>query len=173
MYACADARVDADGTDVRAVTAVAVDDVDRVLEAVQQSARVTIEILLVAEHAAEIVAGAGGEGGDGDIFAADCAADAFVEGAVSTAGVGADVLAGSGLGLYLFGRVERRTCDVYLILPLTRGKGFLDLGANLACTILAAGSGVDDEQMLHSFILIPTLLSYLKYMKRSHFIMPL
>ena len=173
MYARTDARVDADGTDVRTVTAVAVDNVDRVLEAVQQRARIAIEIHLVAEHAAEIVAGAGGEWGDGNVLAADRAADALVEGAVSAAGVGADVLAGRCLGLYLFGRVQRRACDVYLILPLARGKGLFDLGANLACTILAAGSGVDDEQMLHIFILIPTLLSYLKYMKRSHFIMPL
>ena len=173
MYACAYTRVDADGADVRTVTAVAVDNVDRVLEAVQQRARIAIEIHLVAEHAAEIVAGAGGEWGDGNVPAADRAADALVEGAVSAAGVGADVLAGRCLGLYLFGRVQRRACDVYLILPLARGKGLFDLGANLACTILAAGSGVDDEQMLHIFILIPTLLSYLKYMKRSHFIMPL
>ena len=73
-----------------------------------------------------------GNGATATFSMTDRAADALVEGAVSAAGVGADVLAGRCLGLYLFGRVQRRACDVYLILPLARGKGLFDLGANLA-----------------------------------------
>ena len=110
----ADARVDADGADVGAVAAVAVDEVDGPLRPAKQGAEIAEEILFLPEHAAEVVARAGGVGTYRDVLEQRRAADTLVEGAVAPAGVDAQMIAVLRLFADLLGGVHR-------------GRGHIDL----------------------------------------------
>ena len=149
MDAGADAGVDAHRADIGAVTPVAVDQVNGVLPALQQRVQIPVHVLLVAEHAAEVVAGAGGEGADGHVVKLGRAENTLVEGTITAAGVYPDVPAGGGLLLYFLRGVHGGFGDVDLHLALPAGKGFLHLLPNLAGPVFSSRGGVDDEQMLH------------------------
>ena len=152
---CTDARVDADRADIHAVAAVAGDRVDRVHASRKQRVKITEQILLAAEHAAEVVACPGGVGADRDVGLSHGAGGALVKGAVSAAGVYAQLLSALRFGTDLCRRVLRRLChiDFPFLIPAL-GKGRDDLCADLLGLIASSCDGVDDEQMLHfSFVL--------------------
>ena len=168
MYVGADAGVNAHGADVGAETAVTFDQIDGVLAALHQSPQIPVQVLLVAEHAAEVVAGAGGVGADGHIVKARRTADALVKGAVPAAGIDPQRLPG-GRGLaYLAGGVHGGFGHIDLVCFLAAGKDLLRPAAHQLRLVLAAGGGIDDKQMFH-FRSSPLL----RYIKRSHLIMPL
>ena len=149
MHGRADARVYPDGAYVGAPAAVAVDEVDGALTAVKQRVKVAVHIRLLAEHAAEVVARAGGEGADRNVRKLRRAAHALVEGAVAAAGVHAQMLAGGGLRTNLGRRVHRGARDVYLKLPAALGKRGLHLCPDGIRRVVPAGRGIDDKNMLH------------------------
>ena len=93
-----------------------------------QRVEIAEQILFRAEHAAEIVARAGGEGADRRVRKAHDAGGALVEGAVASAGVDAQRLSVGGLGADLLRGVQRRLRDIDLRLVVgTLGKGRNDL----------------------------------------------
>ena len=148
MYIGTDARVDADRADVCAVAAAAVDQIYGVEGPVDQSVKVLEERAFLAEHAAEVVAGAGGEGGDRHILQQRRAVDALVEGAVSAAGVDAQFLPSGGLTADLLRRVHRGFGHVDLCLAAVPKRPG-DLRTNAFGLVAASGDGIDDKQMLH------------------------
>ena len=149
VHGRADARVYPDGAYVGAPAAVAVDEVDGALTAVKQRVKVAVHIRLLAEHTAEVVACAGGEGADRNVRKLRRAAHALVEGAVAAAGVHAQMLAGGGLRADLGRRVHRGARDVYLKLPAALGKRGLHLCPDGIRRVAPAGRGIDDKNMLH------------------------
>ena len=167
MHLGADARVDAHGADVGAVTAVALDEVDRALHPVEQGVQIAKQLLFRAEHAAEVVAGAGGEGADRHVLAKRRAADALVEGPVAPAGVDTQALAAFRLPADLPRGVHGSAGHIDLIRLLPAPEGLPRAGADLIGLVAAAGDGIDDEQVLH--FVCPLSM----YIKRSHLIMPL
>ena len=168
MHVRTDAGVNPHGTDVGAVAAVALDQIDGVLAALHQSPQIPVQILLLPKHAAEVIAGAGGVGADGHIGKARRAADALVEGAVPAAGVDPQRLPGLRGPADLAGSVHGGLGHIDLIADFPAGKDLLHLAAHQLRLVLAAGGGIDDKKMLHFF---PSPL--FRYMKRSHLIMPL
>ena len=109
------ARVDADGADVYGVPPVAVNEVERDGLAVHEELEVAEALDVVrAEDADEIVARAGGVVRDGDVLAARRAVYAFVERAVASAGVDADLAALIRLAADGLAGVHRPGRDVYL-----------------------------------------------------------
>ena len=159
----ADARVDADGADVDRVAPAALHHVERTHFAAHEIAQVKKAILFLAEHFDEVVARAAGEVGHGDVIVPDGAVDALVERAVASgcgkstllylaAGIYPQLLAGSGLGLDLRARIHGRGRDVDLIGVRAALEREARLLGHVFMPVLAAGDGVDDEQMFHSSI---------------------
>ena len=93
--------------------------------AVQQSIQISKELLLISEHPAEIVAGAGREGTDRNILEQRGAVHAFIEGPVSTAGVDPQFLAAGRVAADLVDRVQRsaRHIDFIIIAPALPVEG--------------------------------------------------
>ena len=145
MHFGADARVDAHGADIDAEATVTVDQIDRLLRAVQAGLQIAEQVFFRAEHAAKIVAGADGEGADCHIFPLRRTADAFVEGAVTAAGVNPQGLTALRLFADFAGGVHRRRRHIDFKAVRTAAKGALDHGANLVAFVAAAGDGVDNE----------------------------
>mgnify|MGYP007030343202 CR=1 FL=1 len=148
----ADARVDADGADVDRVAPAALHHVERTHFAAHEIAQVEKAVLFLAEHFDEVVARAAGEVGHGDVIVPDGAVDALVERAVAAAGIYPQLLAGSGLGLDLRARIHGRGRDVDLIGVRAALEREARLLGHVFMPVLAAGDGVDDEQMFHSSI---------------------
>ena len=88
----------------------------------------------------------------GDVIVPDGAVDALVERAVAAAGIYPQLLAGSGLGLDLRARIHGRGRDVDLIGVRAALEREARLLGHVFMPVLAAGDGVDDEQMFHSSI---------------------
>ena len=149
MDAGADAGVDAHRADIGAVPPVAVDQVNGVLPALHQGVQIPVHVLLVAKHAAEVVAGTGGEGADGHIRELGRAENALVESAVASTGVDPERPAGGGLLFYLFRGVHGGFGDVDLHVLIPAGKGFLHFFPDFAGPVFSSRGGVDDEQMFH------------------------
>ena len=145
-------RVDADGADVDRVAPAALHHVERTHFAAHEIAQVEKAILFLAEHFDEVVARAAGEVGHGDVIMPDGAVDALVERAVAAAGIYPQLLAGSGLGLDLRARIHGRGRDVDLIGVRAALEREARLLGHVFMPVLAAGDGVDDEQMFHSSI---------------------
>ena len=145
----ADAGVDADRADVDAVGAVAGNQVDFVHGAVQQGVQVAEEVRVGAEHAAEVVAGAGGEGADRNVLLKRGAAHALVEGAVAAAGVHAELLAVRRVEPDFARGVPGAAGHVDLIGFLPGPECSLNAGADFFGGVDASGFGIYDEQMFH------------------------
>ena len=146
----ADARVDADRADVERVAPAALDDVEGAHLAVHEVGKVGKARLFLAEHFDEVVARATGEVRHGDIAAAGGAVDALVERAVAAAGIHPQLLAGSGLRRDFCARVHGRGGDVDLVSVRAALKRAARLLGHVFAPVLAAGDGIDDEQMFHS-----------------------
>ena len=145
----ADARVDADRADVERVAPAALDDVKGAHLTVHEVGKVGKARLLLAEHFDEVVARAAGEVRHGDIAAAGGAVDALVERAVAAAGIHPQLLAGGRLRGDLGTRVHGRGRDIDLVSVLTALERAACLLGNVFAPVLAAGDGIDDEQMFH------------------------
>ena len=146
----ADARVDADRADVERVAPAALDDVKGAHLAVHEIGKVEKARLFLAEHLDEVVARAAGEMRHGDVAAADCAVDALVERPVAAAGIHPQLLAGGRLSGDLGTRVHGRGRDIDLVSVLTALECETRLLGHVFAPVLAAGDGIDDEQMSHS-----------------------
>ena len=110
------------------------------------------EILLRAEHAAEVVARPGGEGADRRVGHPHDAGSALVEGAVAAAGVDAQRLPVRGLGADFLRGIQRRLRDIDLdFLLRALGKGGHDLRTDEIAPVPAARDGIDDKQMFHLY----------------------
>ena len=148
----ADARVDADRADIDRVASAALHDVKGAHLAAHELREVEKALLLLTEHFDEVVARAAGEVRHGDVIVPDGAVDALVERAVAAAGIHPQLLAGSGLGRDLRARVHGRGGDVDLIGVRAALEREARLLGHVFVPVLAAGDGVDDEQMFHSSI---------------------
>ena len=150
MDADADARIDADRADVRAPAAVAVDKVDGVLRAGEQGVEIPVQALLLPEHAAEVVAGPGGEGAHGCVLKQGRAAHALVEGPVAPAGIDAQPIAHRGVLPDLVRRVHRGAghIDLVCISPVCKRRPHSP--GHVGALVRAAGHGIHDKKMLHS-----------------------
>ena len=137
------------------------------LPAVEQGLQIAEAVLFLAEHPAEIVACAGGEGGGGHVGQPGRAVDALVEGAVAAAGVDPQMLAEGRLVTDFLHRIHRRFRHIDLKLVGACAEGGLDLLPHVPGAVFSAGDGIDDKQVLHLAFLLSV------YMKRSHLIMPL
>ena len=152
MHLGADARVDADGADVERVAAAALHDVKRAHFAVHEIGEVGKAGLFLAEHLDKVVAGAAGEVGHSDVIVPDGTVDALVERAVAAAGVHPQLLAGGGFRQDLCARIHRRGGDVDLVGVRAVLERETRLLGHVCMPVLAAGDGVDDEQMFHTRI---------------------
>ena len=148
----ADARVDADRADVDRVAPAALHHIERAHLAAHEVGQVEKALLLLAEHFDEVVARAAGEVGHGDIAVTDGAVDALVERAVAAAGIHPQLLAGGGLGRDLRARIHGRGRDVDLVGVRAALERKARLLGHKFMPVLAAGDGVDNEQMFHSSI---------------------
>ena len=146
----ADARVDADRADVERVAPAALDDVEGAHLAVHEVGKVGKARLFLAEHLDEVVARAAGEVRHGNIAAAGGAVDALVERAVAAAGIHPQLLAGGRLRGDLGACIHGRGRDIDLVSVLAALKRAARLLGNVFAPVLAAGDGIDDEQMFHS-----------------------
>ena len=85
----------------------------------------------------------------GDVAAADCAVDALVERAVTAAGIHPQLLAGGRLRGDPGTRVHGRGRDIDLVSVLAALERKARLLGHVFAPVLAAGDGIDDEQMFH------------------------
>ena len=145
MHVHTDARVDADGADVCAVAVVAADKVNVMLTSAHESAEVAVQILFLAEHTAEVVARAGGEGTHGDVFKPDRAADALVEGAVAPAGVNTETVVHGSVLTNFAGSIHCAFGDVNFIVCVEISEHILDLGAHFFGAVLAARRRINNK----------------------------
>ena len=148
----ADARVDADRADIDRIASAALHDVKGAHLAAHELREVEKALLLLTEHFDEVVARAAGEVGHGDVSVTDGAVDALVERAVAAAGIHPQLLAGSGFRLDLCARVHGRGRDIDLVSIRAALEREARLLGHVFAPVLAAGDGVDDEQMFHSSI---------------------
>jgi hypothetical protein len=181
-----DTGVDPDGADVGTVAAVAGDQVDLTHLAVEHCVQIPEESGVCPEHPAEVISGSYRERTDGDTRQKCSTADTLVEGSVSAAGIDPERFSGGSLQADFFGGIAGGFGDIELPGICTMVKSPLYAPEEVSGGIPASGDGIDDEQMLHDPV--PScnnlnelqgypirLLSscYLKYMKRSHLIIPL
>ena len=146
----ADARVDADRADVERVAPAALDDVEGAHLTVHEIGKVGKARLFLAKHLDEVVARAAGEMRHGDVAAAGGAVDALVERPVAAAGIHPQLLAGGRLRGDLGACIHGRGRDIELVSVLAALKRAARLLGNVFAPVLAAGDGIDDEQMFHS-----------------------
>ena len=144
----ADAGVDPDRADVGAVAAVAGDEINFPDFTVEQGIQIPEERCIRPEHPAEVVPRPGGNGTDRDVRQKGGAADAFVEGSVSAAGIDTEGFSGGGFPTDFFGGVTGRFGDVEFPGIRAMVKGPLDPSAKIFGGIPASRDGVDNEQML-------------------------
>ena len=154
MHVRAHARIQTHGADVDGVAVVAPDYVYGPHLARHQLGQVEEPVLLVAEHADEVVARAAGEVRHGRVWRG--AVYALVERAVAAAGVDAQVAVGLRVLPYLPAGVHGRAGDVYLkLVPLThegrQAVHRLVYKPQLILRLLLAGDRVDYEKVLHLF----------------------
>ena len=119
-------------------------------DAGEQRVEIAEEVLLRAEHTAEVVARAGGEGADRHVCKSHGAGGAFVEGPVSAAGIDAELFSVRGLGADLLRSVQRGLRDVDLDLLFRKLRESRDdLRSDLVGLVAPSRGGIDDKQMLH------------------------
>ena len=148
----ADARVDADRADIDRVAPAALHDVKGAHLAAHELREVEKARLLLTEHFDEVVARAAGEVRHGNVSVPHGAVDALVERAVAAAGIHPQFLAGSGLRRDFCARVHGRGGDIDLVSVRAALEREARLLGHVFVPVLAAGDGVDDEQMFHSSI---------------------
>lgn len=145
----ADPGVQTHGADVQAQIAVAADHVKPGFLRVHQPLQIE-EGFRLAEYFHKVIAAAAAVYGDSGVVESGCAGGHLVEGAVTAAGVDAHFFAG-------FGGFPGDPA------ALPRGLGYLNAVVKaltdpinfrgvFSGVIPAAGSGIDDEQMLHGFL---------------------
>ena len=148
----ADARVDADRADIDRIASAALHDVKGAHLAAHELREVEKALLLIGENFDEIVAGAAGKMRHGGVGMARRAVDDLVERAVAAAGIHPQLLAGGGFRLDLCARIHGRGRDVDLVGVRAALEREARLLGHVFMPVLAAGDGVDDEQMFHSGI---------------------
>ena len=150
MHLGADARVDADRADIDRVASAALHNVKGAHLAAHELREVEKALLLLTEHFDEVVARAAGEVCHGDVSVPHSAVDALVERAVAAAGIHPQLLAGGRLSGDLGACIHGRGRDIDLVSVLTALERAARLLGNVFAPVLAAGDGIDDEQMFHS-----------------------
>ena len=116
MYVGANSGVNAYTADINAVASVAVYKIYGVYTALGQCFQISVKLAFLAEHAAEIIACAGGEGGNSYIIQHCTAADTFVECSIAAAGVNMKLVVKLSILLNFTCCIQRCLRDINFIL---------------------------------------------------------